>query len=105
MVFCSLCKTNKESRYDWQIADHMANGKMEKYRICDDCATLLLKEMISRVMGIREEHMIPNPMELTKTGLISELLLHDDNSLEIVINLDVHRARRIVTKEKETVEE
>ncbi|MCD6414480.1 MAG: hypothetical protein J7L23_02515 [Candidatus Diapherotrites archaeon] len=104
MVFCSLCKTNKETKYNWQIADHMANGKSERYKICDECATTLLKEMTGRVMGIRDKDMLPNPMELTKTGLISELLLHEDKSLEIVINLDVHRARRIISKENNSDE-
>jgi len=99
MVCCSLCKKTKDTQYNWQIVDHGVQGKMSKYRICDDCAVLLLKEMTSRVMGVREKNNLPNPIALSKTGVISELNLHDDKSLELVIDLDIYKARRIIPKE------
>lgn len=99
MVFCSLCKKNKDTLYNWQIVDHGVHGRMNKYRVCDDCAVIVLKEMTSRVMGIREKDNMPSPIVLSKTGVISELLLHDDKSLELVIDLDICKARRIIPKE------
>jgi hypothetical protein len=105
MVFCSLCKNNKEPHYNWQVVDHGAQGRMDKYRICDDCAVLLLKEMTSRVMGVRDKENLPFPVVLSKTGVISELLLHNDNSLELVIDLDICKARRIIPKENCSKEE
>jgi hypothetical protein len=99
MVFCSLCKNNKASLYNWQISDHGAEGQVNKYRICDDCANLLLKELTRGVMGIREGHEMPNPLVLSKTGVLDEILLHEDSSLEIVIDLDICKARRMMPKE------
>lgn len=101
MVFCSLCKTNQQTLYNWQIADYGVRGKCRKYRICDKCAVILLREMTGRIMGIRDGEDMPSPMVLSKTGVISDLLLHEDNSLELVIDMDIYKARRIIPKTEE----
>ena len=98
MVFCSLCKTNQETKYKWQIVDHGVSGKSQRYRICDKCAVLLLREMTGRVMGIRDGEDMPSTLVLSKTGVISELMLHEDDSLELVIDMDIYKARRIIPK-------
>ena len=54
--------------------------------------------MTGRIMGIRHEDDMPSPLVLSKTGVISELLLHEDDSLELVIDMDIYKARRVIPK-------
>jgi len=106
MVFCSLCKQNKETTYNWEILDHSVEGKRARYKICDECAVFLLREMSRKVMGIRDPQNMPNPLALSKTGVIKDILLNDDNSLDIVIDLDICKARRwILRQEREKEQE
>jgi hypothetical protein len=94
MVFCGLCKEAKEPRHNWSIMEQGAEKTMGKFRICDDCAAFLLKNMAKKVLGVRDGETVPTPLLLNKTGIIDELALHGDNSLEITIALDISKARR-----------
>ena len=94
MVFCPLCKDTKATTYNWSIHEHGAVARIRKFKICDDCACLLLRKMSKKIMGLREEHDIPNPLIVSKTGVINEIAMASDNSLEITIDLDIGKARR-----------
>jgi len=101
MVFCGLCKANKETRHNWLIQEMGADSPMNKFKICDECAGLLMRGMTKKVMGIRDGQPLPTPIVLSKTGVIDEIVLNDDNSLEITIAIDIGKARRWVEKEIE----
>ncbi|MBN3036969.1 MAG: hypothetical protein JW834_00820 [Candidatus Diapherotrites archaeon] len=101
MVFCGLCKEAKEPRYHWMIQEIGANSRMGKFRVCDDCASELLRDMLRKVHGIRDGQELPSPISLSKTGIIEEMVLRDDNSLEITVSIDIGKARRIVERSQE----
>ncbi len=75
---------------------------MNKLRICDDCAAILLKGMTKQVMGIRDGQPLPDPLVLSKLGVIDEIVLNKENNLDITIAIDVSKARRWVEKEMGT---
>ena len=101
MVYCGLCKDSKDTRQTWVVNENGAEGSVNKFRICDDCASTLLREMTKKVMGIREEHPLPDPLFLSKTGVVSDIILKDDNSLEMTIAMDISKARRIVNADED----
>lgn len=99
MVFCGLCKQTKDTVYNWYIEEQGADGTVNKLKICDDCAGLLLRRMAKKVMGIRDDQPAPEIFKISKTGVIDEIVLNKDNVLEITIALDICKARRWVEKE------
>lgn len=99
MVFCGLCKQNKDTQHNWFIQEHGADSPVDKLKICDDCAAFLLRGMTKKVLGIREGQSLPDPLVVTKTGVIEEIILNTDNSLDITIAIDIGKARRWVEKE------
>ena len=103
MVYCALCKQSKETSHNWYIQDRGATSTVSKLKICDDCAALLLKGMTKQVMGIRDGQPLPNPLVLSKLGVIDEIVLNSANSLDITIAIDVSKARRWVEKEMEAI--
>lgn len=98
MVFCPLCKDTKDTTYNWSIHEHGADSRVRKFKICDGCAGTLLRKMTKKVMGLREEHEIPDPLIISKTGIINEIALMTDDALEITIDLDIGKARRWIEK-------
>jgi len=105
MVFCSLCKENKDTRQSWIINEHGADSTVGKFKICDDCAAYLLKGMFKKVHGIRDEEPLPGIIELGKTGVITNTVLLEDGCLEMTIGMDISKARRIVEKLKGVITE
>ena len=99
MVYCGLCKEAKDPKYNWFIQEHGANSSVNKFKICDDCASHLLKGMTKKVMGIRDGHPLPDPLVLSKTGVIEEIVLNGESGLDITIAIDISKARRWVEKE------
>lgn len=102
MVYCGLCKDAKEPKHNWFIQEHGAEAPVNKFKICDQCAALLLKGMTKKVMGIREGQELPDPLILSKLGVLDEIVLNEDNTLDITIAIDISKARRWVEKELET---
>jgi len=102
MVYCGLCKQSKETKHNWYIQERGATSTINKLKICDDCAALLLKGMTKKVMGIREGQPLPNPLVLSKLGVLDEIVLNGENCLDITIAIDISKARRWVEKELES---
>ncbi len=101
MVFCGLCKETKDDSHNWLIQEHGADSPVDKFKICNECAAFLLRGMTKKVMGVREGQPLPTPLVITKTGVIDEIILNDNNSLDITIAVDIGKARRWVEKEIE----
>lgn len=99
MVFCGLCKETKSPKYNWLIQEHGADSPVNKFKICDECASLLLRGMTKKVMGVRDGEPLPDPLILSKTGVIDEIVMNMDNSLDVTIAIDIGKARRWVEKE------
>lgn len=98
MAFCGLCKQTKEPKYNWYIQEMGADSSIAKFKVCDECATLLLKGMTKKIMGIRDEQPAPDMLPLNKTGVIDEIMLNG-STLDITIAIDIGKARRWVEKE------
>ena len=101
MVYCALCKQNKESKYNWVIYDTGAGGIARKYRICDDCAIYLLKETSKSVLGLRDNEEPALPLQLTRLGVIDKVMLTDKDEIEIGLKVDFSQAKRIIEKKLE----
>lgn len=101
MVFCGLCKETKDQKYNWLIQEHGATSPVNKFKVCDSCAALLLRGMTKKVMGVREGQSLPDPLILSKMGVIDEIVLNQDDSLDVTIAIDIGKARRWVEKEIE----
>ncbi len=104
MVFCGLCKKAKEPKQNWFIQEHGADSPVNKFKICDECAALLMRGMAKKVMGVREGQMLPSPLIISRTGVIDEIILNNENALDITIAIDIGKARRWVEKEIEDSE-
>ena len=98
MAFCGLCKQTKDPKYNWFIQEMGADAQMAKFKVCDECASLLLKGMTKKIMGIRDEQPAPDTITLNKTGIIDEITL-SGSTLDITIAMDIGKARRWVEKE------
>ena len=101
MVFCGLCKETKEPNQNWFIQEHGADSPVNKFKICDECAALLMRGMAKKVMGVRDGSPLPDPLIISKTGVIDEIILNGANALDITIAIDIGKARRWVEKELE----
>ncbi len=99
MVFCSLCKNTKDCRQNWIVNEHGADSTVGTFKICDDCAFFLLKGMYKKVHGIRDESELPTNLEISKTGVIRDIVLQKDGCLEMTIGMDIGKARRIIEKD------
>ncbi len=99
MVYCGLCKSEKEPTYQWKLKEKNAQKELEnEYVICDDCAGIVLREMTKRALGMRSNQELEEPVLLNRGGIVQEILLNDENDLEIVINLSFAKARRWIKK-------
>ena len=99
MVFCSLCKSTKECRQNWIVNEHGADSTVGKFKVCDDCASFLLRGMYKKVHGVREDKDLPDKLKISKTGVITDIVLEQDGCLEMTIGMDISKARRLVEKQ------
>ena len=94
MVFCGICKQNKDTINKWVIHEHsIDNNIMRDFKICDSCAGSLL-----RTLSVDKDEDIPKGtrLNLTRNTLIHELILGEDDNLEIVLSMDLAKARKLV---------
>ncbi len=101
MVYCALCKQTKESKYNWVIYENGADGVVRKYRVCDDCAVHILRETSRSVLGLRDNEPLPDILKLTKLGVIDEVKLLGDGTVEISLKTDFSQAKRLIEKKLE----
>ncbi len=101
MVYCALCKQNKESKYNWVIYESGVNGPVRKYKICDDCAITVIKQISHDILGLRENEELTFPLEISKLGVIESVYLLDNGEIEIILKVDYSQAKRIIEKKKE----
>ncbi len=101
MAYCTLCKQTKDTKHNWVIYENGADGIVKKYKVCDDCAIHLLKEISSSILGLREGEELPLPLQLTRIGAIDGIQLLSSGDIEITIKIDYSQAKRIIEKKLE----
>jgi len=100
MVFCGLCKQSRDTTHTWYVEEQIREGN-RKVRVCDNCAALLLRRMTKKVMGVRAEQNLEHPVNISNLGVLNDIMLDDDNTLEITVAIEIGKARRWVEKEQE----
>lgn len=97
MVFCGVCKQNKETKNRWTIREHAAdNSILKDFKICDSCAAMLLRKIIKNL----EPDTGPT-ISLTRTGLIDSIVLSESDELEITLAMDLAKARKVIEESME----
>ena len=93
MVLCSVCKETKENRVNWVIHEHSVNNQvLHSFKICDPCAAKLIREIVKEM----KLPMTEDPLILNYTGLIGDLTLSAENELEVILLMDLAKARKAV---------
>jgi hypothetical protein len=76
------------------------NTAMREFRTCDDCGTNLIRNIIAEMKKEKDEP-VEDTIELGKTGLIKSINLAADNNIEIILSMDLAKARKVVLNETE----
>jgi hypothetical protein len=97
MVTCGICKNIKEVKNKWIVREHsVGNEIMREFRLCDGCATSLIRKFADKLDNVQKEG---EKVILTHNTLIHGFALTEDNELEIVLPMDLAKARKIVLEE------
>ncbi len=97
MVLCSICKKEKTSKNNWIIQEHAVdNSILRQFKVCDDCASSLIKKIYLE-MNPRQKEI--DKIDLTKTGLVDSISITKEGHLEVILSMDLAKARRIVLEE------
>lgn len=95
MALCGVCKGNIKEKNRWTIEEMAVdNSLLRTFKVCDDCATSLVRKIVAEMNT--KDGIAPDQIELTKTGLIKNIALAQDNCLEFTISMDLAKARKIV---------
>ncbi len=73
---------------------------MREFKTCDDCGTKLIRNIITEMRKEKDEP-IEEVIDLGKTGLVKSINLAGDNNLDIVLSMDLAKARKVVLNETE----
>lgn len=94
MVFCGVCKENRDTRNKWIIREHKVDGStLRDFKICDTCAAFIVRKLVHEL----DPEQAKNPqLILTRSGLIDSLVLNQDNDLEITLSMDLAKARKMI---------
>jgi hypothetical protein len=97
MIVCGICKETKDTKNKWAIHEHAVdNSLLRDFKICDQCAGVVIRKIIKEEQGAESTHPI-----LTKSGLIDNIVLGDDNCLEITLSMDLAKARKLILEKTE----
>ena len=93
MVLCSVCKDNKENKVSWVVQEHSVdNSILHSFKICDYCAGKLLRQIATDMkLPVSTDNML-----LNYTGLVGDMTLNVDNQLEVILLMDLAKARKAV---------
>jgi len=97
MVTCGICKENKEVKNRWIAQEHsVSNEIMREFRLCDGCAVSLVRKLSNKLDDIQKDG---EKIILTHNTLIHSLVLNENDELELVIPMDLAKARKLVLEE------
>lgn len=93
MVLCSVCKNTKDPKVNWTIQEHSVdNSVLHSFKICDECAGKLLRQIATDMkLPVSTDEML-----LNYTGLIGDITLNAENNLEVILQMDLAKARKAV---------
>ncbi|MBI4214436.1 hypothetical protein HY546_00420 [archaeon] len=94
MVFCGLCKQNRDVRCRWTIKEHAVdNSLLKDFRVCDGCATSLVRKVFRE---LNPQEAANDSIIMSRAGIIDSIILNKDDELEVTISMDVAKARKVV---------
>lgn len=94
MVFCGICKENRETRNRWIVHEHAVdNSLLRDFRICDTCASFVIKKVLEEMKTNSTE---ATDTDLIRSGLIGKIALAEDSGLEITLKMDLAKARKTI---------
>jgi len=97
MVTCGVCKVNRSVKNRWVVREHTVDNEvMREFKLCDGCATSLIRKLSNKLDGIQMEG---EKVLLTHSNLIHSLALNEQDELEIVLPMDLAKARKLVLEE------
>lgn len=83
----------------WVIQEHAAdNSLMRTFNVCDDCGAELIRNVLKQMS---RDGSVPEKINLGKTGLVNSVHLNEDNVLEVVLSMDLAKARKLVLDKTE----
>lgn len=102
MVFCGVCKENREVKNRWMIHEHAVDSSvLRDFKICDECAASVIRKIVSEMNRSKEKSEEIKSIVLNRIGLIDSVTLAEDDVLEITLSMDLAKARKIVLNETE----
>lgn len=94
MAFCGICKEKKREKNKWIIQEHAVdNSVMRSFKLCDGCGGEIVRNVLKQMA---RNGIIPERIDLGKTGLVESIFLGQDNSLEVTLSMDLAKARKMV---------
>jgi len=97
MMTCGICKNVKDTKNKWIVREHsVSNEVMREFKLCDGCATSLVRKLSNKLNGTQKEG---EKVILTHNTLIHGLALTEDDDLEIILPMDLAKARKLVLEE------
>ena len=95
MVLCGVCKKSSNPKNKWVIQEHAVdNSILRSFKVCDGCAISLVRKIVTEMNT--KDKVAPEVIDLTKTGLVNSIRLGKDSCLEIVLSMDLAKARKAV---------
>jgi len=102
MVFCGVCKENREVKNRWMIHEHAVDSSvLRDFKICDECAASVIRKIVAEMNRSKEKSEEIKSIVLNRIGLIDSVTLAEDDVLEITLSMDLAKARKIVLNETE----
>jgi len=97
MIVCGICKGTKETKNRWVVHEHAVdNSLLRDFKLCDECAAGVIRKILKEEQPGETKSPI-----LTKTALIDNITLGEDNCLDITLSMDLAKARKLVLEQTE----
>jgi len=94
MVFCGVCKQNKDNKNKWIIREHKVEGStLRDFKICDTCAAFIIRKLVHE---LDPEQAKSSEIVLTRSGILDSIVLDGNNDLEVTLSMDLAKARKLV---------
>ncbi|MEM3411753.1 MAG: hypothetical protein QW735_02250 [archaeon] len=98
MVFCALCKQNKDTLNKWTIRDHAVdNSILNELKVCDDCAIDLLKKLYVKEGEDPKQKL--SSLNLIRLEIIENIGVSENKALEVTLSMDFAQVRKLISEQ------
>ena len=102
MLVCGICRETKDTKNKWTIHEHAVdNTLLREFKICENCASELITKVLKEM---NPEKIQGNQVVLSGTSILDSVILYPDKSLEIILSMDLAKARKLVLESAEKAE-